>query len=74
MLMAKRKPGRQSSKKKSPLAAKLGRLRENLNLTQTEAAEKIGVSVRTWIAWENDQRKPAATALRLLKITFPGQI
>jgi putative transcriptional regulator len=50
------------------------RLRTSLDLTQTEFAERIGVSVRTVISWENAQRQPSGPALSLLRLNFPGKL
>lgn len=58
-------------KKPYPWPARLKELRELLGVTQAEAAERVGVSTRTWISWENAQRTPSATAARLLRLTFP---
>ncbi len=64
MLMAKKKPA-------GTWRQRLKRVREDLGITQVEAAERLGVPVRTWIGWENNQRNPSRTAQALLKITFP---
>lgn len=60
---------------KSPLSgpwpARLRALRTKLKLTQAQAADRLGVATRTWIAWENAQRVPGRLAQRLLKDTFP---
>ncbi len=55
---------------KNPWPAKLKKLRRRLGLTQAAAAEKAKVALRTWIAWENDQRKPSGPAAQLLQIAF----
>ena len=57
-------------KKKTPFARKLIAFRESRELTQREAAEKIGVPIRTWIGWENG-KKPSSMSFRLLTMTFP---
>lgn len=66
MRMAKKKPA-------NPWRKRLKDLREQNGLTQTSAAERVGVSASTWIAWENGQRKPSKTAQRLIGILFPNQ-
>lgn len=65
------------SKKKAkaparPWHERLKTLRDSLELTQAQMAKKFGVSHRTWIAWENDQRNPSETAKRLIRILFPN--
>lgn len=42
------------------------------DLTLHEAAEKVGVSWRTWAAWEAG-RVPSEPILKLLRLTFPGK-
>lgn len=42
-------------------------LRQLLNLTQVQFAEKLGVSVPTVARWENDQSQPSPLALKQLK-------
>lgn len=61
------------AKKKSVFAKKLIALRNRLELTQVEAAERLGVAARTWIAWENNQTKPGRLAMALLRKTFPDE-
>lgn len=50
---------------------KLKALRAKHGLTQAAAAEKVGVATRTWISWENRQRKPGRLTIRLIKTAFP---
>ena len=38
--------------------------REQLGLTQEQAAEQIGVSRQTFLAWEREDRKPTVDAYR----------
>lgn len=61
------------AKKKHPPTwrRKLKHLREQLDLTQAEAAQKAGVATRTWIAWENQQTVPGRLTQQLLKHAFP---
>lgn len=59
-------------KPKTPFAAKLQRVRKKHGeLTQAQAADRIGVALRTLISWENGHRVPSGPALALLKIAFP---
>ncbi len=64
-------PSRKAPKAKTPLAKKLIALRVKHDLSQVDAAKKSGVSARTWIAWENDQRVPGNLALQLIRKAFP---
>lgn len=43
-------------------------IRERLNLTQEEFAQRLRVSVRTLQDWEQGRRKPTGPALSLLRI------
>ena len=54
-----------------PWPVRLKRLREQLDITQVEAAERAGVSAGAWIAWENNFRRPGRIAVRLLRQAFP---
>ena len=63
-----------ADKKKNPWPKKLKALRSRLNLTQAAAAQRAGVAQRTWISWENDQRRPSGPTTHLLKLRFPGLI
>jgi DNA-binding XRE family transcriptional regulator len=53
------------------LRADVGR-REKLgrSLHQAEAAERLGVSRRSWIAWETGQQVPSNAYARLIPLTF----
>jgi DNA-binding XRE family transcriptional regulator len=42
----------------NPWPAKLLKLRERWDATQTEAAAKIGVTLRSWASWERGERVP----------------
>lgn len=43
-------------------------LRDRLRLNQTEFAERLGVSQATVSMWENGERKPTGSALKLMEI------
>lgn len=43
-------------------------LRKFVNLTQTQFAQAIGISVHTLRNWEQDRRRPEGPALALLRI------
>lgn len=44
------------------------RLREHLELSQTDFGERFGVPVGTVRDWEQDRRKPEGAALSLLRV------
>lgn len=58
--------------KKKPInwPLRLDQLRKALKLTQAEAAEKLGISVRTWQNWEQGRTRPDTAAVRLMHLTF----
>lgn len=64
-------PARKKPKAKTAFAKKLQAARARRNLSQIEAAAKIGVSARTLISWENDQAAPGRFTEPLLKAAFP---
>jgi putative transcriptional regulator len=49
-------------------ASGVRRIRERTNLSQSEFARLIGVSVKTLQNWEQDRRRPAGPAAALLRI------
>jgi DNA-binding XRE family transcriptional regulator len=42
-------------------------IRDSLDLTQERAAEQVGVSARSWVAWENGYRTPTPSAQILIR-------
>ena len=48
--------------------AQLRTLRERLDLTQEQAAAKVGVSRRTWAGWEGGEVKPPKPLLILIQL------
>ncbi len=62
-------------KRTTPAAGKwpalLVRIREHYRLTQTEAAERIGVALRTWQNWEYGRRNPNSAAAKSILEKFP---
>ena len=49
-------------------------LRENLDLTQQEMADKIGVTLRTYQYWENGKWKPRAEQMmKLIKLYYESE-
>ncbi len=58
-----------ATKKPNPWTPKkVKALRQRLDLTQTEAAEKVGVTRRQWAAWEAGESKPSGPAAKLLQL------
>lgn len=53
---------------------RLQALRKKHGLTQEQAAQRAGVALRTWIAWENRQRIPSNITARLLAHAFPDDV
>jgi len=64
ILRGQKKPSRRFVVK----AAGVRAIRERTNLSQSEFADLIGVSVRTLQNWEQDRRRPAGPAVALLRI------
>lgn len=48
------------------IGQRLRKVRDDLGLTQTEMASRVGVSPRTWQSWERAEYYPTAEALRFL--------
>ncbi len=73
MLMSKRKkkPARDVARSRRQWAEALRAIRDELGITQVEMAERVGVSARTWISWENRQGAPGRLAQALLRQHFP---
>ena len=46
------------------------RLRENKNMTQTELADKLGVSSKAVSKWETGKSKPTTNVIRKLAVLF----
>ena len=53
-------------------ATEIKRIRSRLELSQSEFAELIDVSVRTLQDWEQGRHKPNAAAARLLELANSG--
>lgn len=68
-VMAKKKPS-----KTIWTPRRLKALRGRLGLTQESAADRLGISPNTWIAWENAQRNPGSAAAKLLTLLENGQL
>lgn len=66
--------GRKPLPRKSKFARELTDLRERLGLTQAQAAEKVGVTVRAWLSWERGTRTPSPSAVKLIKLIDQGTI
>lgn len=59
---------------KPPTAAQIRAIRDRLGLTQTEAAEKIGVGKRQWIGYESGKRTPSPSVAILIRLLGQGKI
>lgn len=64
ILRGEKKPSRRFS----IAAAGVKVIRERTNLSQSDFAELIGVSVKTLQNWEQDRRRPTGPAAALLRI------
>ena len=61
--------GRQKPSRRTVIRASSVRIiRERTNLSQSEFAQLIGVSVKTLQNWEQDRRRPTGPAAALLSI------
>jgi DNA-binding transcriptional regulator YiaG len=72
--MAKKRkppPTPEPASRKNPWPARLKAIRVRYQLTQTEAAQRIGTVLRTWQNWEYGRRQPSTTTARLIELTFP---
>jgi transcriptional regulator with XRE-family HTH domain len=66
--------GRKPKKRTTPLGKRLLAIRERLNLTQEEAAEKVCVSLNAWFAWEIGKVTPTRGNLKLISLLEQGKI
>lgn len=58
--------------KLGPWAKKCRAFRKALgNITQTEAAQKVGVPFGTWVAWENSRNVPTPFVQNAIKNAYP---
>ncbi len=55
-------------------AKRIKELRDRLDLTQEEAAAKVGVTRRQWAAWEGKESKPSGPSVKLLALLDDGTI
>lgn len=67
VLMAKKKP-------ETFTPDQLRALRARLDLTQAEAAEKVGVSRRAWASWEGEEKTPARRTVILIRLLSQGKL
>lgn len=61
-------------KRKTTFGQRLLALRHRLGLTQTEAAEKVGVTLRAWQSWEHGHRRTNKGHLKLIQLLDDGTI
>jgi DNA-binding transcriptional regulator YiaG len=57
-----------------PSVAAIKRLRERLGLTQTEAADLVGVGQAVWSTWELGLRRPSRQSAILLELLRRGKL
>lgn len=69
--MTKRKPKAGPPEPPNPWPARLKSIRAKYDLTQSEAAARIGTVLRTWQNWEYGRTRPNAMIARLIGLTFP---
>lgn len=73
--VAKKKPtnSRRKRVKTDPhsWAGRIAAVRERLNITQAEAAARVGVPTRTLMGWEYGLHQPGRLAQLRLKQVFP---
>lgn len=64
-----------TKKPKLPTGAELKNARKAVDMTQEQAAELLGVSVRTWQGWEQEQegRRFPPQMLELFKLKAKGE-
>ncbi len=65
-----------ATEKKAWTPARVRELRERLGLSRLEAAEKVGVTARTWLSWElpSQDRAPSPRCELLLSLLEKGKI
>ena len=57
-----------------PSPAQIKEIRERLKLTQTEAAEIVGVGQGVWSAWESGERTPSRQSAILIDLLSKKKI
>jgi putative transcriptional regulator len=73
MMHARKRRGPPAPKGKPKDAKALAAARESSGLAQAQAADVLGISVRTWQEWEQGRRPVPGMALELFKIKT-GQV
>ena len=65
-----------ATKPKPLTPARIREIREQLGLTQAQAAERIGVARRTWMYWESPGRHqaPSPAAAKLIQMLADGEV
>lgn len=53
---------------------KIKQIRANLDLSQTEMARELGVTVDAYRHWEAGRRKPNGSAVKLIELMRDGKI
>ena len=70
MAKRKKKPARKPDLS-NPWPARLKAIRVRLDITQSEAAARLGTVLRTWQNWEYGRTRPNPMLARLIDLTFP---
>lgn len=55
-------------RKEAMTTAQIKNVRESLNLTQVEFADRLGVSQATVSLWETGARRPTGSALKMIEV------
>lgn len=67
-----------AKKKANPIqsAADIRAIRNRLGLSRAAAAEKVGVKLRTWVAWEtpSQDRRPSESHAILIRLLAEGKL
>jgi DNA-binding transcriptional regulator YiaG len=64
-----------TEKRHLPLTPKeIRKIRKGLNLSQAKAAEKVGVSRRSWAAWESGETVPTPPLQKLIRLLEAGKL
>lgn len=70
MAQKKKKPEPASN----PWPARLKKLRDDLNITQREAAERVRVHLRSWAKWEYGDQIPSESHQLLIEMLESGKV
>lgn len=66
---------RKAKRRTHALGRRLQDLREKLgNISMAEAASRIGVTERTWLAWERNESEPSQSHHMLIDLLEQGKL